>query len=502
MVGFAIFAMLLTNSVYRHYLVSVREGSTQRIMRIYTEEKEAQVRTAAHSAACIIGVACAQAPAGTDLTTFIRAMVDDLRIGNDQDGYFFVYSGTKNVAFPGQLSLEGKDLAGVSDPNGVNYVNKMFEAARNGGGFTTYTFTKPGGGEQLKTAWTEMIPGTDMWVGTGTYRNDVEQEFANLNEKYDKLFRKIHGILYPLVALMVALLLLGGYRAIKRIVRPLRANIKFAECAARGDLTATLDYNINDEFGALATSVNSMRHFLRELVSELKGNVVRMDTVSSTMDKVADNLTARNADNATSAEEVAAMMEQMRATAEQSSEHAREVEQYLQDINSQLNDGRQLSETNLTKTKMIVNHVAEISAIAAQTNILALNAAVEAARAGEQGRGFSIVAAEVRKLAERSQATAEKITTESHECLQAATSNAKMVDESANAVQKSTVLMQEISKASLEQGQGIANISIAMENLSNATQQLAEMSKELARESDVLTDVAQGIKTQSDQIIL
>ncbi|PID90834.1 MAG: hypothetical protein CSA97_00845 [Bacteroidetes bacterium] len=502
MVELAVMALLIVSAVYQYNLIQVRKGSIARIERIYAEEIQGKVRSSGHAAAQLIGASYSLAPAGTDLDAYVQGVISQMGKKSEQHAYLFVYRGTVVVAHPLRADNIGKDMGGLKDKNGKAYIQDMQRAAETGGGLVEYVFQKDGKDGVQKLAWCEKIPGTDLWIGSGTSLADLRAETAELSAKYDRLFNKIYWILYPISGVLVLMLLLAGYRATNLIVNPLRQCMRFAARIAEGDLSAKLEYHVKDEFGEFSGSLNAMRDSLYELVSGIKGNVEQMSSVAASVDDTSVHLASRNNDTAASAEEVTSMMELMRTTASQSAENAVKVEKYLLSIHEYLQDGREKSDINLTKTRLIVDHVADIQSIAAQTNILALNAAVEAARAGEEGKGFSVVASEVRKLAERSRATAEKIASESNDCLIAANENAEMVNTSAEAVRKSTTLMQEIREASGEQGAGIASIAIAMGHLSQATQELASMSKDLNQQSAIILEVSESMKAQSDRLEL
>ena len=96
-------------------------------------------------------------------------MVKPARYEKDLSGYFFIYKGQVNVAFPVKESAQGKDLGSLQDKNGVYVIRELEKQAKSGGGYVSYIWPKPGTGDTPKISYAEMIPGLDMWVGTGVY---------------------------------------------------------------------------------------------------------------------------------------------------------------------------------------------------------------------------------------------------------------------------------------------------------------------------------------------
>ena len=158
-----------------------------------------------------------------------------------------------------------------------------------------------------------------------------------------------------------------------------------------------------------------------------------------------------------------------------------------------------------TSSRKIADILGTIDGIAFQTNILALDAAVAAARAGEQGRGFTVVASEVRRLAQRSAAAAreikrligasvQRIASGSHLVQEAGTTTAEIV----SGIQRVSDIIGEISAATGEQRNGIVQVNRTVMELDGMTQQNAALVEQRAAAAESLRDQAgqsaQGIQ--------
>jgi methyl-accepting chemotaxis protein len=215
-------------------------------------------------------------------------------------------------------------------------------------------------------------------------------------------------------------------------------------------------------------------------------------------------LSERTEEQASALQETAASMEQLSATVRQNAEHARQASELASGASSIAVKGGQVVGQMVETMKGIhesSRKIADISGmideICAQTNILALNAAVEAARAGGQGRGFAVVAAEVRSLAQRSANAAKEIQALIADSVERIDRGAALVDEAGatmtqivGATGRVTVIVGEISSASVEQSAGVEQVGEAVGQMDRLTQQNATLVEESAAAAENLKQQA------------
>lgn len=282
-----------------------------------------------------------------------------------------------------------------------------------------------------------------------SYIYDNQTGWLIVNEQsYDEVMAQNNSVMRQSLALLVVVLIVaagGGYWFANRIAKPILHLAALTSEAAKGDLTLQVSVRDKHEIGKLADSFNHMIQNLRQLVRQVGDN-------SANVAASAEQLTASASQTSKATEQVARITEEVASGTERQVNMLRESVQDAQNISAgvrlsadnsqnvstlaadtlaQSEQGhgsiqaavQQMNGINRTVNELAVvikelgersQEIGEIigtmTGIASQTNLLALNAAIEAARAGEHGRGFAVVAGEVRKLAEQSSHSAERIT--------------------------------------------------------------------------------------------
>ena len=264
---------------------------------------------------------------------------------------------------------------------------------------------------------------------------------------------------------------------------------------AEGDLTQRAKGNYKGEFKALVLALNSTLEKLSDTLTEVRRGADQITSASSQVSATAQSLSQATTEQAASLEETTAAVEQMSASIGQNTENARITDGIAKQSADDAQKGGEAVTATVLAMKEIAGKIRIIDDIAYRTDLLALNAAIEAARAGEHGMGFAVVAAEVRKLAERSQVAAQEIGELASSSVKTAEDAGALLLTMLPSIQKTAELVREITYASNEQSSGANQISTAMAQLNQTTQQNAAASEELSSTAGQMNAEAVTLQT-------
>ncbi len=455
----------------------------------------------------------------------------------DKNNYFWVNDFTPNmVMHPIKPALNGKNVAGIKDPDGTALFIDMVNITKaKGEGFVYYKWAKPGFEDPVDKIG--FVKGFTPWqwiIGTGTYLDDINATFAGQRNMV---------ILDSVIIAMVIISL--SYVIGNSILVPTRSAAELMKDIAQGDgdLTQTLDATGQDEISRLSNYFNEFTGKMRQLLQDVADNTAQVldhaDAVSGASDTTQTLIQTQNDITA----QVATAMEQMTSQIKEVSDNASSAEQAANDARNNTSDGKQIISNTITQMQSLSSNIDDVSqvvaslasesdnigsvldvirGIAEQTNLLALNAAIEAARAGEQGRGFAVVADEVRTLANRTEQSTNEIQ-QMIQKLQAGAQEAVAAVKVSQDISLQTVdqttkaddslseidrLMEvisdmntQIARATEQQSQAADEVNMRINDLAGmtdeslaTTQQLSETSQQLKGSSNDMSDVVGRFK--------
>ncbi|PPD30707.1 MAG: chemotaxis protein [Methylomonas sp.] len=276
------------------------------------------------------------------------------------------------------------------------------------------------------------------------------------------------------------------------------------ESMSEGDLTNRITSDYQGVYLNCKNDINATIDKLSEIFSQVNESANFINNSSQEIASGNNNLSQRAEQQAANLQETAASMEELTSTVKNNADNAQQANLVASNARELAEKGgnvvtaavKAMQDINESSNK-IADIISVIDEIAFQTNLLALNASVEAARAGEQGRGFSVVATEVRNLAQRS-ATAAR---ESKELIQSSVQKVRAGSEFVNqtgtalneivaGVKKVGDIVAGIAEASVEQSAGIAQVNQAVSQMDEITQQNAALAEQASAASVSMSDLS------------
>ena len=484
-------------------IAAVAAGFLVSERKLIADEHSRAVREAVEVASGVVGRLQQRVASGAMTEELAKKeALETLRtLRYDGKEYFWVNDmQVRMLMHPTSSKLDGTDVSGIADPNGLHLFVTATEVAKNqGGGFISYMWPKPGSEQPVpKVSYVKAVPGWGWVIGSGVYTDSVDAVFWPRVLEFSMA-----------AALLSGALMLVGHLISRSIRTPLARAVTLAHTVAAGDLTTAIDATGHDETAQLLRALREMNDSLSGIVGEIDSGMRTIASASTQIASGNQDLSSRTEQQAGALQETAATMEELTGAVQQNAANARHASSLASSASEVAQRGGavvgrvvETMDAIHGSARKIADIIGVIDGIAFQTNILALNAAVEAARAGEQGRGFAVVASEVRALAQRSANAAKEVRSLIDDSVRKVDDGSELVrqagktmEEIVASVDRVNGIIGEIAGASEQQQDGISQVNRAIAGMDDTTQQNAALVEQAAAAATAMNEQAQHLNS-------
>lgn len=267
---------------------------------------------------------------------------------------------------------------------------------------------------------------------------------------------------------------------------------RVAKEMANGNLM--IEFEERSSQDALMQALNKMIRKMKDAVKDVKMIAFHVVSNSEQLTANSENMSQAVSEQASTTEEVSASMEQMATNIRQNAENAGKTQKIAEQSKMYAEEsGKVVAETVLSM-KQITEKIMIIEEISMQTRLLSLNATIEAARAQEHGKAFSVVAAEIRKLADTTKKAAEQINVLANSNQTISMQAGQMLTTLVPSIQQTAEFVTEISASTSEQSTGTEHINYAIQQLDQITQQNAVIAEDVASAASSLLTYAEQLQ--------